>query len=94
MRYGAFPHQERPCPSCSNLVPSTVVYSLEGEARGVNYTVHECANCGTGVNRIVGYDIANPNGCNDLFVERVESDAIVREVSRAADAARYVSARD
>jgi|HubBroStandDraft_4_1064222.scaffolds.fasta_scaffold946427_2 hypothetical protein len=91
MRYGAFPYQERPCPSCSNSVPSTVVYSLDGEARGVNYTVHVC---GTAVNRIVGYNIANPNGNNNLFVEPVESNAVVKEVCHAAESARATGASE
>lgn len=92
MRYGAFPYHERPCPSCSNSVPSTVVYSLDGEARGVNYTVHECAICGTAVNRIVGYDIANPNRNNNLLVEPVESNALIEEVCHAAESAGATSA--
>jgi hypothetical protein len=61
------------------------VYSLEGAARGVNYTVHECAICGTMVNRVVGYDIANPNGRSDLFVEPVESQTQIEEICRAAE---------
>ena len=88
MKYGVFPYQERPCPLCSSKVPSTVVYSLEGAARGVNYTVHECAICGTFVHRIVGYDIANPHGNNHLFVESVESRTVIKEVCQAAESER------
>ncbi len=88
MKYGVFPYQERPCPSCSNKVPSTVVYSLEGAARGVNYTVHECAICGTSVHRIVGYDIANPNGNSHLIVEPVESQAQIEAICQAAESTR------
>jgi hypothetical protein len=89
MRYNAFPYQRRPCPSCSDLVPSTLVYSLDGAARGVNFTVHECALCGTAVNRVVGYDIANPNGNNFLFVEPVKSSAQIKDVCKAAESVRY-----
>jgi hypothetical protein len=85
MRYRAFPHQQRPCPLCNSSVPSTVVYSLEGAARGVNFTVHECAICGTSVHRIVGMDIANPNGVNQLFTEPVESQAEIEAICQAAD---------
>lgn len=88
MKYGVFPYQDRPCPSCSSLVPSTVVYSLDGAARGVNYTIHECAICGTAVNRIVGCDIAGPSGKSDLFVEPVESQAVIEDVCQAAESTR------
>ena len=88
MRYGVFPYQKRKCPSCSTLVPSTVVYSLDGAARGVNYTVHECAICGTAVNRIVGFDIAGPSGKNELLVEPVDSQTVIEEVSQAAESSR------
>lgn len=88
MRYGVFPYQQRPCPRCSSPVPSTVVYSLEVPARGVNYTVHECAICGSAVHRIVGFDIASPSGKNELIVEPVESQKIIEEVCQAADASR------
>ena len=88
MRYGVFPYQNRPCPLCSSLVDSTVVYSLDGAARGVNYTVHECAICGTMVNRIVGVDIAGPTRKNELVVEPVESQATIEEVCRAAESSR------
>jgi hypothetical protein len=88
MKYGVFRYQKRPCPSCSSPVPSTVVYSLDGAARGVNYSVHECAICGTSVNRIVGFDIAGPSGKNELVVEPVESQATKEEVCRAAEGSR------
>jgi len=85
MKYGVFPDQQRPCPLCASSVPSTVVYSLGGEARGVNYAVHECAICGTSVHRIVGFDIENPNGNNHLIVEPIESQALIEEICQAAE---------
>ena len=88
MRYGVFPYQHRPCPLCASPVPSTVVYSLDGAARGVNYAVHECAICGTAVNRIVGFDIAGPSGKNEVFVEPVESQEVIEEVCQAAESSR------
>jgi hypothetical protein len=88
MRYGAFPYQQRPCPSCASPVPSTVVYSLEGAARGVNFTVHECAICGTSVHRIIGFDIANPNGNNHVLTEPVASQAEIEAVCQAAESSR------
>ena len=88
MKYGVFPSQERPCPSCFNKVPSTVVYSLEGAVRGVNYTVHERAICGTSVHRVVGYDIASPNGNSHLIVEPVESQAQIEAICQAAESSQ------
>jgi hypothetical protein len=88
MRYGAFPYQTRPCPSCSSPVPSTIVYSLDPPARGVNFTVHECAICGTHVRRIVGYDIDSPTGKNDLIIEPVVSQQEIEEICIAAESSR------
>ena len=88
MKYGVFPYQQRPCPLCSSPVPSTVVYSLVGAARGVNFTVHECAICGTSINRIVGLDIANPNGNNHLIVEPVASEEEIEAICQAAEFSR------
>jgi hypothetical protein len=87
MRYGVFPYQNRPCPLCKSSVPSTVVYSLDGAARGVNYTVHECAICGTHVHRIVGYNIGSPNIASELIVEPVACQAEIEAVCQAAESA-------
>jgi hypothetical protein len=88
MRYGVFPYQQRPSPLCASPVPSTVVYSLEGAARGVNFTVHECAICGTSVHRIIGFDIGNPSGSNHVLTEPVPSPAEIEAVCKAAESAR------
>lgn len=88
MKYAAFPYQQRPCPKCGMDVPSTVVYVAEGSTRGIDYTVHECAICGTLVHRIIGFDIANPSGSNQLFVEPVESQTEIEAVCQAAESAR------
>jgi len=87
-KYGAFPLRERPCPACSSPVPSTVVYATAGPNRGESYTVHDCAACGQIVGRIVGYDIANPNGNNHLFTEAVTSQAEISAVLKTANSAR------
>jgi len=88
MRYGAFPYQDRRCHLCKSPVPSTVVYSLDGDARGVNYTVHECAICGTFVHRIVGCNIGSPNFASELKVEPVEFKAVIEAVRQAAESRR------
>jgi hypothetical protein len=71
MKLGAFPLQEGPCPKCSVLVPSAVVYSIPDAGIGTHFTFDECPQCGTLVHRIVGFDIANPKGNNLLRVEDV-----------------------
>ena len=88
MRYNAFPYQNRPCHLCGSPVPSTVVYSLDGDARGVNYTVHECAICGTFVHRIIGCNIGSPNMASELIVEPVESEREKEAVCQAAESVR------
>jgi len=84
----AFPFRERPCPGCSLLVPSTVVYTTARPNRGVNYAFHDCATCGQIVGRIVGYDIANPNGNNHLFTEAVTSQEELEAVLQAGNNAQ------
>jgi hypothetical protein len=84
MRFGAFPLQERPCPKCARLVPSTVVYSIPDAGFGNHYTFHECPQCGTLVHRIAGFDIANPNGNNLVKVEDITTDSERRSVILAA----------
>jgi hypothetical protein len=64
------------------------VYTLEGVSRGVNFTVHECAICGTHVHRIIGFDVANPNGRNELIVEPVESQEEIEAVCVAVESVR------
>jgi hypothetical protein len=88
MKYRAFPYRQRPCPKCASPVPSAVVYSLEGRTRGVNFTVHECAICGTFVDRIVGHDIGSLNGKDQLIVEPVESQEEIEAVCQAAETGR------
>jgi hypothetical protein len=75
MRFDAFPLQERSCPKCARLVPGTVVYSIPDSGIGNHYRFHECPQCGTLVHRIVGFDIANPNGNNLVEVEDITSDS-------------------
>lgn len=88
MRYGVFPYQNRPCHLCKSSVPSAVVYSLDGAARGVNYTVHECAICGTFVHRIVGCNIGGLNMASELVVEPVTSETLIEAVCQAAESLR------
>jgi formate dehydrogenase maturation protein FdhE len=79
----AFPFQQRRCPNCASPADSSVVDARNPDSRGTSFVFYDCAVCGQLVYRILRFDIANPDGDNDLLVERVESKEEVEAVIRA-----------